>query len=182
MSAEGRSNKTELSTNGTTAYFSGLACGQNYSLAVAPRSQRCAASAARASTQAFVPSCRLHTSAGGKKGEINPNRSLINLCLSGPCPPTGISTTQDCLSAIVVVTWQAGSSGLDYYYTASMQSDTGVTSVCMSDTNECSVPGLMCGHNFTVSVTASNSVCNATAAEATDLQSGNTLAGTHTMT
>lgn len=84
---------------------------------------------------------------------------------------------QDCLSAIVVVMWQAGSNGLDYYYTASMQTDSGVTSMCMSDSNECSVPGLMCGHNFTVSVTASNSVCNTTAAETTGLQSGDTTAG-----
>lgn len=84
---------------------------------------------------------------------------------------------QDCLSAIVVVTWETGSSGLDYYYTASMQTDSGVTNMCMSDSNECSVPGLMCGHNFTVSVTASNSVCNATAAETTDLQSGDSTAG-----
>lgn len=66
---------------------------------------------------------------------------------------------------------------MDDYYTASMQTDTGVTNVCMSDSNECSVPGLMCGHNFTVSVTASNSVCNTTAAETTDLQSGDTMAG-----
>lgn len=95
------------------------------------------------------------------------------LRLSGPCPPTGISTMQDCLSAIVVVTWQAGSSGSDYY-TASMQTDSGMANVCMSDSNECSVPGLMCGHNFTVSVTASNSVCNATAAETANLQSGDT--------
>lgn len=84
---------------------------------------------------------------------------------------------QDCLSAIVVVKWQAGSSGLDSYYTASMQTDSGMANMCMSDSNECSVPGLMCGHNFTVSVTASNSVCNATAAETTDLQSGDTAAG-----
>lgn len=82
---------------------------------------------------------------------------------------------QDCLSAIVVVTWQAGS-GLDFY-TATMQTDSGMSNVCMSDSNECSVPGLTCGHNFTVSVTASNSLCNATSTETTSLQSGETVKG-----
>lgn len=82
---------------------------------------------------------------------------------------------QDCLSAIVVVTWQAGS-GLDFY-TATMQTDSGISNVCMSDSNECSVPGLTCGHNFTVSVTASNSLCNATSTETTSLQSGETVKG-----
>lgn len=86
---------------------------------------------------------------------------------------------QDCLSAIVVVRWQAGSSGWDYYYTASMQTDSGFANVCMSDSTECSVPGLTCGHNFTVSVTASNSVCNASAAETTNLQSGDTAIDQH---
>lgn len=83
VSAEGSSNKTELSTNDTTAHFSGLTCGQNYSLAVAPRSQRCAAAAASASAQAFIPSCRLHTSAGLKKTEISPNTSLIKFVSQG---------------------------------------------------------------------------------------------------
>lgn len=117
-----------------------------------------------------------------KENRYEEKQVFNHLCPSGPCPPTGISTTQDCLSAIVVVTWQAGSGGLDYYYTASMQTDSGVTSMCMSDSNECSVPGLMCGHNFTVSVTASNSVCNATAAETADLQSGDTTAACRQIT
>lgn len=88
-----------------------------------------------------------------------------------------MSSVQDCLSAIVVVSWQAGRSGGDTYYTASMQPHSGgAASLCMSDSSECSVPGLVCGHNFTVSVTASNSVCNATAAETPRLQSGDSPA------
>lgn len=77
---------------------------------------------------------------------------------------------QDCLSGIVMVTWQA-SNGSDYY-TATMQTDTGISQMCMSDSNECSVPGLTCGHNFSVSVTASNQQCNITSSQSSSLQSG----------
>lgn len=109
--------------------------------------------------------------------EMSSNKSKLTwvLCLSGPCPPTGISTMQDCLSAIVMVTWQA-SNGSDYY-TASMQTDSGISNMCMSDSNECSVPGLTCGHNFSVSVTASNQQCNITSSQTTSLQSGEILKG-----
>lgn len=68
VSVEGYNSRTELSTNATTAHFSGLTCGQNYSLSVAPQSQRCAAAAI--SSQTFVPSCRLHTPAGLERKQI----------------------------------------------------------------------------------------------------------------
>lgn len=84
VSAEGGNNKTELSTNGTTAHFSGLICGQNYSLAVAPGSQRCAAVAATTSAQTFVPSCRLrHTSKTVVKTDVNQSGFLINFVSQG---------------------------------------------------------------------------------------------------
>ncbi|KAM9349923.1 fibronectin [Symphorus nematophorus] len=140
VSAEAGNKTTELSTNVTTAHFSEFTCGQTYSLTVTPHHQHCAGtSSAPASVQTW------------------------------PCPPTGVSTMQDCLSGIVMVTWQA-SNGSDYY-TATMQTDTGISSMCMSDTNECSVPGLNCGHNFSVSVTASNQQCNITSTHTTSLQS-----------
>ena len=77
---------------------------------------------------------------------------------------------QDCLSGIVMVTWQA-SNGSDYY-TATMQTDSDDSNMCMSDGNACSVPGLTCGRNFSVSVTASNQQCNVTSTHTTSLQSG----------
>lgn len=80
---------------------------------------------------------------------------------------------QDCLSTIVMVSWEA-SNGSDYY-TATMHTDTGISSICMSDSTECSVPGLTCGHNFSVSVTASNQQCNTTSSQTSSLQSGGIL-------
>ncbi|KAI9522306.1 hypothetical protein NQZ68_037786, partial [Dissostichus eleginoides] len=82
-----------------------------------------------------------------------------------PCPPAGVSTRQDCLSGIVMVMWQA-TNGSDYY-TATMQTDTGISPMCMSDSNECSVPGLTCGQNFS----SSNQQCNITSSHTTSLQS-----------
>lgn len=77
---------------------------------------------------------------------------------------------QDCLSGNVMVTWQA-SDGSDYY-TVTMQTDSGISGISMSDSNQLSVQSLTCGHNFSVSVTASNQQCNTTSSETTSLQSG----------
>ncbi|XP_063741970.1 fibronectin type III domain-containing protein 7-like [Eleginops maclovinus] len=97
------------------------------------------------------------------------NSTASTFIQTWPCPPAGVSTKQDCLSGIVMVIWQA-TNGSDYY-TATMQTDTGISTICMSDSNECSVPGLNCGHNFSVSVTASNQQCNITSSHTTSLQS-----------
>ncbi|XP_035526327.1 fibronectin type III domain-containing protein 7-like [Morone saxatilis] len=140
VSAEAGNKTTALTTNVTTAHFSDFTCGQNYNLTVTSHSQHCPGNP---STPASVQ--------------------------TWPCPPAGISTMQDCLSSIVMVTWQA-SNGSDYY-TATMQTDSGISNLCMSDTHECSVPGLKCGQNFTVSVTASNQQCNITSTQTTSLQS-----------
>ncbi|XP_017277744.1 serine-rich adhesin for platelets-like [Kryptolebias marmoratus] len=86
-----------------------------------------------------------------------------------PCTPSGISTMQNCTSGIVMVTWQA-SNGSDSY-TATMQTDSGISEMCTSGSDSCSVPALVCGHNFSVSVTASNQQCNVTSTETTSLQS-----------
>lgn len=88
-----------------------------------------------------------------------------------------ISTLQDCLSAIVMVSWEA-SNGSDFY-TATMQTESGLSNMCMSDSNQCSVPGLMCGYNFSVTVTASNQQCKINSTETTSLQSGKILKGHH---
>lgn len=77
---------------------------------------------------------------------------------------------QDCLSGIVMVTWQASNGSA--YYTATMQTDTGISKMCMSDSNECNVPSLTCGHNFSVSVTASSERCDIVSRQTARLQSG----------
>lgn len=76
-----------------------------------------------------------------------------------------------------MVSWE-GSNGSDFY-TASMQTESAISNMCMSDTNQCSVPGLICGHNFSVTVTASNQQCKINSTETASLQSGKILKGHH---
>ncbi|XP_015242186.1 PREDICTED: uncharacterized protein LOC107092315 [Cyprinodon variegatus] len=140
VSAEGGGRVISLSTNSTSARFSDLICGQNYSLTVTPYNQHC-----------------------------TDNTSVSTSVLTWPCMPVGISTSQDCISGIVEITWDS-SNGSDYY-TANMQTDTGISEKCMSESNSCSVMALTCGHNYSVSVTASNQQCNITSEETTSLQS-----------
>ncbi|XP_030016445.1 uncharacterized protein LOC115437357 [Sphaeramia orbicularis] len=86
-----------------------------------------------------------------------------------PCPLTGVSAMLDCLSDTTTVTWQS-SNGAESYK-ATLQTDNGISEMCMSESTTCSVSGLACGYNFSVSVTASNQQCNVTTNEATSLQS-----------
>ncbi|CAJ1072098.1 unnamed protein product%2C partial [Xyrichtys novacula] len=141
VSAEGGNQTIGLTTNVTMAHFSEFTCGQSYSLKVTPHSQHCPGSSSEAAS-----------------------------VQTWPCPPEGISTMQDCLSGITMVMWQASNGSVDYYI-ATMQTDNGLSKVCMSDSNNCSVPGLPCGHNFSVSVTASSQECNVTSSQSTTLQS-----------
>ncbi|XP_061587413.1 fibronectin type III domain-containing protein 7-like [Cololabis saira] len=140
ISAEAGDESVGLSTNITTAHFSEFPCGQNYNFSVTSYNQHCPG-----------------------------NSSAPTPVQTWPCSPMGISTTQDCLSSIVVVTWEP-SNGSDFY-TATMYTDTGISEMCMSDTNACSVPALTCGHNFSVTVTASSNECNITSSSTTSLQS-----------
>lgn len=59
VSAAAGNNTSELTTNGTTAHFSDLTCGQTYGLTVAPHNQRCPGTR---SAPAAVQTCRLYTS------------------------------------------------------------------------------------------------------------------------
>ncbi|XP_056277189.1 fibronectin-like [Pseudoliparis swirei] len=140
VSGEAGNQTVGLTTNVTTAHFSDFDCGQNYSLTVTPHNELCPGNSSAAAT-----------------------------IETWPCPPAGISTMQDCLSGIVMVTWQASNGSA--YYTATMQTDTGISKMCMSDSNECNVPSLTCGHNFSVSVTASSERCDIVSRQTARLQS-----------
>lgn len=170
VSAEAGNKSVSLNTNMTTASFTGFTCGQNYSIKITPHSRHCPGnSSASVSVQTCAYCSDTQFWPTTHNGEVRSNLSLY-VFIPGPCKPMGVSASQDCLTSIAVVTWQP-SNGSDVY-TATMQTDTGVSEMCMSDTNQCSFPGLMCGHNFSVSVTASNQQCNVTSGPATSLQSG----------
>ncbi|XP_028988094.1 mucin-4-like [Betta splendens] len=140
VSAYAANQSSTLSTYMTTASFSDLTCGQNYSIRVKPHSQNCAGCS---DAQTYVE--------------------------TWPCPPSGVSIVQDCVSGNVTAAWQA-SQGSDSY-TATLQSGAGASQTCTSTSNTCSIPHLSCGSNFSVSVTASNRQCNTTSSQTAGLTS-----------
>uniref|UniRef100_A0A3P8XZQ8 Fibronectin type-III domain-containing protein n=2 Tax=Esox lucius TaxID=8010 RepID=A0A3P8XZQ8_ESOLU len=85
-----------------------------------------------------------------------------------PCPSTAISASLDCPSNIAKVAWEESNGTV--LYTATLQSPSGQSQTCMSNTGGCSVPRLDCGQNYTVSVTASNLQCNSTPSIGASLQ------------
>ncbi|XP_071342815.1 uncharacterized protein [Trachinotus anak] len=88
---------------------------------------------------------------------------------SEPCPPTGVSSFMNCLSNIAVVSWR-GSAGAEFYIATVTQED-GPSTSCWSDSQQCGMPNVQCGQNYTVTVVASNEKCNSDPSEADTLQS-----------
>lgn len=79
----------------------------------------------------------------------------------------------NCLSNIAVVSW-TGSAGSEFY-TATVTQEDGQSASCWSDSQQCGMPNVLCGQNYTVTVVASNEKCNSEPSEADSLQSGKTL-------
>ncbi|KAM9385761.1 uncharacterized protein fndc7b [Pholidichthys leucotaenia] len=88
---------------------------------------------------------------------------------SVPCPPTGISSFMNCIPSIAVVSW-TGSAGAEFY-TATVTLDDGQSSSCSSDGVQCSMPNVLCGQTYTVTVVASNMKCDSDPSEPDTLQS-----------
>ncbi|KAL1022755.1 hypothetical protein UPYG_G00031900 [Umbra pygmaea] len=122
-------HEVQLSTNDTRTYFSELQCGQEYYVSV----------------QALDSVCRSVPS---------PPASIW----TEPCASTSISSAMDCLSNIAVVTWLVPEGGAEYY-TATALHTSGQSETCMSSTFSCGMPGLLCGQNYSITVTASNQQC-----------------------
>lgn len=76
----------------------------------------------------------------------------------------------NCISNIAVVAWTA-SAGAEFY-TATVTQENGQSKSCWSDNEQCSMPNVQCGQNYTVTVVASNKKCDSDPSKATTLQSG----------
>ncbi|XP_069009634.1 fibronectin type III domain-containing protein 7-like [Embiotoca jacksoni] len=133
-------HEVHLSTNDTWTFISELKCGEEYFLSVQAADSEC--------TSRPSPPSKL---------------------LSEPCPPTGISSSMNCVSNIAVVTW-TGSAGT-VFYTATLMPEDGQSKSCWSDNEHCGMPNVPCGQNYSVTVVASNSKCDSDPSEADTLQS-----------
>uniref|UniRef100_A0A3B3BWR1 Fibronectin type-III domain-containing protein n=1 Tax=Oryzias melastigma TaxID=30732 RepID=A0A3B3BWR1_ORYME len=88
---------------------------------------------------------------------------------SEPCPPTDVSSHMNCISHIAMVSW-TGSAGAEFYTTTVKPMD-GESKSCWSDREKCSMPHVPCGQNYTVTVIASNKMCDSDPSAADVLQS-----------
>ncbi|RVE73628.1 hypothetical protein OJAV_G00033020 [Oryzias javanicus] len=88
---------------------------------------------------------------------------------SEPCPPTDVSSHMNCISHIAMVSW-TGSAGAEFYTTTVKPMD-GESKSCWSDSEKCSMPHVPCGQNYTVTVIASNKMCDSDPSAADVLQS-----------
>lgn len=121
-------------------------------------------------TEALLLIPAFTNSAHTPRNDLPLSSSLFFLLLSEPCPPTGVSSFMNCLSNIAVVSW-TGSAGAEFY-TATVTQEDGQSTSCWSDSEQCGMPNVHCGQNYTVTVVASNEKCNSDPSEAETLQSG----------
>lgn len=79
----------------------------------------------------------------------------------------------NCVSNIALVSW-TGSVGAAFYNTTLTQG-VGQSQGCWSEGQQCGLPNVRCGQNFTVTVTASNDQCYSDPSKANTLTSGKHL-------
>ncbi|KAL2097078.1 hypothetical protein ACEWY4_006285 [Coilia grayii] len=76
-----------------------------------------------------------------------------------PCVPTAVNAAPTCGDSSIAVTWAATPGDLSYR--AQATTTTGHSSHCTSQySTSCSIPNLLCGREYNVSVSASNSDCS----------------------
>lgn len=76
----------------------------------------------------------------------------------------------NCLSNIAVLSW-TDSAGAEFY-TATVTQGDGQSQSCWSDSEQCGMPNVPCGQNYTVTVVASSETCHSDPSEVNMLQSG----------
>ncbi|TMS20668.1 Fibronectin type III domain-containing protein 7 [Larimichthys crocea] len=88
---------------------------------------------------------------------------------SEPCSPTSVSSKMNCIFNIAAVSW-TGSAGADFY-TATVTQRDGQSLSCYSDEEQCGIPNVQCGQNYTVTVVATRGDCQSDPSEPDMLQS-----------
>ncbi|KAJ8384528.1 hypothetical protein AAFF_G00204430 [Aldrovandia affinis] len=86
-----------------------------------------------------------------------------------PCAPTDVTSQLDCVTNILLVSW-AAAEGAEFY-TAKVETEDGQSAICMSSDLQCGIANLICGQNYTASITASRPQCHSTPSESSSLRS-----------
>ncbi|XP_066508134.1 fibronectin type III domain-containing protein 7-like [Hoplias malabaricus] len=87
---------------------------------------------------------------------------------TAPCAPQNVSATVNCSSNSATVLWQS-SQGATYYFVTATSSN-GQTTNCTSTSTSCSLPPLVCGQNYTITVMAKDSNCTSASSTPVHLQ------------
>ncbi|XP_034531079.1 uncharacterized protein LOC117806306 [Notolabrus celidotus] len=86
---------------------------------------------------------------------------------SVPCPPEDVTTSLDCSTNTAVVGWRPRG-GADSYIVQALGLEEH-ESGCETESDSCTLPDLLCGFTYNISVIAVNGVCNVSQSETTQL-------------
>uniref|UniRef100_A0A8C1ZY74 Fibronectin type-III domain-containing protein n=1 Tax=Cyprinus carpio TaxID=7962 RepID=A0A8C1ZY74_CYPCA len=88
---------------------------------------------------------------------------------TAPCAPVSVGVTRDCAANHAFVSWQALQTGS--LYTAVLQDEHGPTVNCSSSSNNCTFANLLCGMNYSVTVTRDDGQCGSLPSTPIQIQS-----------
>uniref|UniRef100_A0A672I5S4 Fibronectin type-III domain-containing protein n=1 Tax=Salarias fasciatus TaxID=181472 RepID=A0A672I5S4_SALFA len=84
-----------------------------------------------------------------------------------PCVPQQVEARVVCQSGAVAVSWEPSKGASSY--TAVAQGSGGYESVCNSNQTTCLFSDLMCGHNYTITVSGLDDACSSAESDAVDI-------------
>uniref|UniRef100_A0A4W5K701 Fibronectin type-III domain-containing protein n=1 Tax=Hucho hucho TaxID=62062 RepID=A0A4W5K701_9TELE len=99
--------------------------------------------------------------------KCNVSESAIIQMQTVPCVPEQLEANMDCDSGSVSVSWESSNGATSY--TAVAQGNGGYTSSCNSSDTSCQFPELLCGLSYSITVQASDHVCNSADSSAVQL-------------
>ncbi|XP_071200535.1 mucin-3B [Salvelinus alpinus] len=99
--------------------------------------------------------------------ECNVSESAIIQMQTVPCVPEQLEANMDCDSGSVSVSWKPSNGATSY--TAVAQGNGGYASSCNSSDTSCQFPELLCGLSYSITVQASDDVCNSADSSAVQL-------------
>ncbi|XP_040040842.2 uncharacterized protein fndc7b [Gasterosteus aculeatus] len=103
-----------------------------------------------------------HVSVVSSDGYCNSPSTPVVVAPSVPCEARLIKAAVDCYGQVAVVTWYPSGGATSYIVTAATASGVNVTCEA-NDTAHCDLEGLLCGHSYSVSVTATGQTCSSVA-------------------
>lgn len=95
----------------------------------------------------------------------------ISLCVCAvPCVPQQVEARVVCESGAVAVSWEPSKGASSY--TAVAQGNGGYASKCNSSQTTCLFNDLLCGLNYSITVSASDETCRSAGSSAVELNTG----------